>query len=186
MAVVVILGKKGTGKSSLLRRLVYQRLQGAPRHTVFFDDSGCQVRGGVVFTSAAQAAKHIAARGVPRLAVFRGVDVDDIAQLALRVHDVTLVLDELDRACNGKAFSSEAVKRIVHYGRHERVDLWGTFRSTRNVSEDLLNAADRIFLLHHSAACYPDIDAIRRRFGPQIADAVTRLEPWRFVAWSDE
>jgi len=154
---------------------------------IFYHDPGLQIAGGVVFNNVQTVRERIAAgKGLPRLSVFRGCDIDDVAQLAIDVHDVTLVADELDRACTEKRFISKAVKRIVHEGRHERVDLFGTFRSTRNVSEDLIGQSDFIFLHKHTSAAIHDLQTIRQRFGERYYRAVQKLQPMEFVLWADE
>lgn len=184
--IVLSLGKKGVGKTALLRKLVHRRLEAHARAIVFWSDSGAQVRGGRLFTSIGDARAFIAAHGAPRLSIFRGVDVNAIAELAARVHDVTLVLDEMDRACQNKKWTAPAVRHLVHEGRHERVDLFGGFRRTANVSEDLLAMADHVFLFRHSEASPYDVQAVRMRFGDRYGDLVTQLEPMRFVHWADE
>lgn len=184
--IVLFLGKKGVGKTAAERKLIFRRLVERPRSIVFWNDPACQIRGGSVFTSVAQAREQIRARGAPRLSIFRGVDVEELAQLACDVHDVTLVVDEMDRACQGKRWTSEAVRHLVHEGRHERVDLFGTFRRTANISEDLMAQADYIFLFRHSEANPYDLRTVRDRFGERYENAVKTLEPGRFVVWADE
>lgn len=184
--IALAIGKKGSGKSTLLRRLVWRRVKASPQSTTFYHDPGCQVRGGVQFDSDRQALAHFERYGLPRLAVFRGVELESVARLALAVHDVALVADELDRACHGKTWVAPSVRRIVHEGRHERVDLFGTFRSTRNVNEDLLGQADYSFLLRHTVGSPYDLQTIRQRYGAGAVAAVTALEPMHFIAWRDE
>lgn len=184
--ILLTIGKKGAGKSTALRRLVYRRLLESPRSTVFWVDTGCQVKGGALFESIATARAHFASAGVPRLCIYRGCDVEDVAALALELHDVTLVVDELDRACSGKTWRAPSVRRIVHEGRHERVDLWGSFRSTRNVHEDLVGQCDAALLFRQTEAGYYDLQTLKLRFGPAMAEAVQRLEPMHFVMWADD
>lgn len=184
--IVLCLGKKGVGKTALERKLIHRRLVERPKSIVFWNDPACQIRGGRVFTSIDEARRVFSATGAPRLSLFRGVDVNDLAELARDVHDVTLVLDEMDRACKGKTWTAPAVRHLVHEGRHERVDLFGTFRRTANVSEDLLAACDFAFLFRHSEASPYDLQTIRMRFGETYEAAVRTLEPGRFVIWADE
>lgn len=183
--IVLFLGKKGVGKTALERKLIYRRLVERPKSLVFWNDPACQIRGGALFTSIAQARATFRAGGAPRLSIFRGVDVNDLALLAREVHDTTLVLDEMDRACHGKTWSAPEVRHLVQEGRHERVDLFGTFRRTANVNEDLLAAADFVFLFRHSEAAPYDLQTLRLRFGERYAEACTTLEPGRFVVWAD-
>lgn len=184
--IVLFLGKKGVGKTALERKLIYRRLVERPRSIVFWNDPACQIRGGALFTSVDAARSHFRAQGAPRLSIFRNVDVDELARLACEVHDVTLVLDEMDRACNGKTWTAPTVRHIVQEGRHERVDLFGTFRRTANVSEDLLSGSDYVFLFRHSTANPYDLQTIAKRFGENYERAVQTLEPGRFVIWADE
>lgn len=183
--VILSLGKKGSGKTALLRKLAYHRLR-QTRSLIWWHDPGCQVKAGKIFESIEQARETFAKIGVPRLCVFRDIDVEALASLAISVKDLTLVIDEMDLACSGKKWIAPSVERIVHYGRHLRCDLFGTFRSTRNVSEDLLNAVDYAFLFRHNAASEYDIHTIRRRFGISYSSAVTQLQPLQFVIWSDD
>ena len=119
------------------------------------------------------------------LSVFRECDVEEVAALALRVRNVTLVVDELDRACALKRWTAPSVARIVHEGRHFRVSLMGTFRRTSNVSEDLLSQVDYAFLFRQSGASPSDLQTLRQRFGDAIAHQVEALDDGQFTVWRD-
>jgi DNA helicase HerA-like ATPase len=123
---------------------------------------------------------------VPWLSVFRWLDdPDELAQLACEVGACTLVLDELDRAAHNKEWRSPWVRRIVHEGRHYRVNLWGTFRRTQNVPEDIITQADRIYVFRHSAAALYDLRALER-LGPEYPSIATQLAVGQFVVWGDD
>jgi hypothetical protein len=141
----------------------------------------------MLFTDVSQARAQLSAtRALPSLSVFRDVDVDELCAFAADVRDVTLVIDELDRVCVGKNWVSKHAKRIVHEGRHKRVDLFGTFRSTRNVNEDLIGQADYIFLFRHGTGAYYDHQTLELRLGPQWSEVTKRLQPMHFAVWSDD
>lgn len=188
--VVAVIGKKGSGKTALLRKLTYRVHASRPTPLIFWHDPNEQIRdaGARVFQSVAAARSYIERhQAVPSLSLFRGrgVDVDELAQLALDVRDVVLVIDELDRACTAKKWKSPHVERIVHEGRHERVSLFGSFRRTANVHEDIVSQADYVFIFRHSLSNPWDLDNIKRRFGVRVADEVRRLPRHRFVIWED-
>ena len=122
---------------------------------------------------------------VPRLIVIRQDTADRVAQLAVRLKDITVVFDELDQLCAGKRWQSVAAREIVHYGRHLRIGVLGSFRRTQNVHEDLLSSADAVFLFRHSDGSVRDVDAVKDRFGERYAEIVTRLEDKQFVVWRD-
>jgi hypothetical protein len=137
--------------------------------------------------SVAECRAHIARRGsIPPVNLFDGDDVEGICQLACAVKDVTVVLDEFDRATDGKKWTAPTARRIVHEGRHLRVGLWGTFRRTANVSEDLLTQADWVFLFRHSEMGNYDLRGLAQRLGDDYVRAIQSLEVGQFVAWRDE
>lgn len=124
----------------------------------------------------------------PRLlSIFRDVDAESVAALALELGNVTLVLDEMDEAFRDKRYASpnSSVRRLIHYGRHHRVCLMGAFRRTPNVSEDLVSQCDRALLFRMSPSCPQDILTVRQRFGDPCADAVQTLDFGQFVCWQD-
>jgi len=150
-----------------------------------YHDPACQlsVAPGQIFTSTEEARAN---KALPPLSVFRGCGVDDVAKLAIDIRQhVTLVVDEMDRACRDKRWISENVRRVVHEGRHHQVDLFGTFRSTRNVSEDLISQCDFVFLHRHNSSAIYDVQTVERRFGPSFASAAQRMDPMQFVIWED-
>lgn len=137
--------------------------------------------------SVAECRAHIAAGGgLPPVNLFDGEDIEGICQLAVAIKDVTVVLDEFDRATDGKKWLSPTAKRIVHEGRHIRVGLWGTFRRTASVSEDLLTQADWVFLFRHSEFGTYDLRGLEQRLGADIVRTIQSLEVGQFVAWKDE
>lgn len=126
-----------------------------------------------------------ALKGLPRLVIVRRDTADNVARMALKLGRVTVVFDELDQVCRGKSWLSDAAREIVHYGRHSQIALLGCFRRTANVHEDILSQAHAAFIFRHSEASKPDCDALRGRFGDDVALAATQLEPMRFLVWRD-
>lgn len=125
-------------------------------------------------------------KNVPHLSVFREIDeIDDLAKLAWAVGDCTLWLDELDRACENKRWSSPYVRRIVHEGRHRGVSLWGTFRFTSSVPEDLLSIAHKVFFFHVGEMGLYELRGIMQRLGPSYAETIPTLARGECVVWED-
>lgn len=164
-----------------------------PKPLVWFHDpkEGVSAPAGSVFHSVEAWRK---AKRVPALSVFRSIpDLNELARLACEVGDVTLVIDEIDRASDGKGWYASKhlvtpdcrdgawVKRIVHETRHYRVNLWGGCRRFANVPEDLVTQADVVLLFHHDEKSIYDLRAIAQRFGPQVAEALPRLAVGEFI-----
>lgn len=197
MAILLSVGTKGYGKSTLLRRLISACLAepapGAHPPLIWCHDpqGGLEVPSSQVFTSVAH---WRARREVPALSVFRAIgDLNELAALACEVGDVTLVLDEIDRACADKKWLTSKhlatddcrdgawVKRIVHETRHYRVNLWGGCRRFANIPEDLVTQADVVFLFHHDQKAVHDLRAIEARFGADVREAAQRLDVGQFI-----
>lgn len=181
--ISLALGKKGSGKTALIRKLAFRALQA--KRAIYYHDPQHQINSalGKVYTSAAAWA---ADPRPPFLSIFRECEIEEVAQLALRVRDVTVVLDEMDRAFSQKKWLSPSTQRIVHEGRHYRVSLLGTFRRTANVSEDVLSQTDYAFLFRTSSTSPYDLQTIDRRFGSSIAEQVQSLGMGEFVVWHDD
>ncbi len=195
--ILLSIGKKGYGKSTLLRTLACRALaESQPPPILFFDDpqGGLAVPPSHVFTSTAQ---WRATKRIPALSVFRGVHPNELARLACDVGDVTLVLDEIDRASENKRWHTSKhlatdvcpdgawVKRVVHEGRHYRVSLWGSARRFASVPEDLISQADVLFLFRVDDWAAFDVDMTRRRFGEEAAEAVQSLERGQYLTFGE-
>lgn len=193
---MVDIGKKGFGKSTHLRALLSRSQLEPDKPLVFVDDpqAGLSVPASQVFTSVERWRRT---RVVPYVSVFRGIHPNAIAHLACQVGDVTVVLDEVDRACIDKKWATSPelatpecvdgawVKRIVHEGRHLRVSLWGSCRRLQNVPEDLLSQADVVNVFRVDEHAFYDLVAIKQRFGPDAARQVTTLERGEFLSFGD-
>ena len=180
--IALALGKKGAGKTALIRKIA-ARVHVVKR-PIFYHDPQHQIDAGQgkVYTSAAE---WVCDPAPAYLSIFRECEVEEPAELAIRLRDVTLVVDEMDRACNAKKWLAPSVRKIVHEGRHYRVSLLGTFRRTTNVSEDLLSQVDYVFLFRTSPTSPGDIVTIRHRFGEAVAERVQTLEDGQFTVWRD-
>lgn len=184
--LVMALGQAGTGKSRLLRQLAWGRLASSTQCSILVHDPFKQWRGGEVFATCREARRAIAERRrLPRLTLVRADSADAVCRLAWDIGQITCVIDELDQVCSSKRWVSEAARQIVHYGRHREVDLFGSFRFTRNVNEDIPSRANYIFLMRHSGAALADLELLRRRLGAAYADTVTTLVDHECLVWSE-
>ena len=110
---------------------------------------------------------------------------DAVCGLAWDLRRITCVIDELDLCCSQKKWSSPMARELAHYGRHRQVDLFGSFRFTRNINEDLPALADFVFLLRHSAKARFDLLAIQQRFGADAARTVVMMPDHHAVVIAD-
>lgn len=144
-----------------------------------------QWQGGTAYNLARDVEQAAATRTLPRLCIVRQDSADNVCKTAWKLGTVTLVIDELDHVCTAKKWASPVAHDIAHYGRHRRVDLFGSFRSTRNVNEDFPLLADYVLLMHHSSAALYDVRTLGHRFGRENAEQTLTLPPHRGLIWSD-
>jgi hypothetical protein len=190
--IALFLGKKGSRKSALLRKICWRALQ--QRAVILFHDPQCNLNdaAGKVYAPRADGmhpVSQFAADTDPAYCnIFRGCEAEDVAALALKLGRCTLVLDEMDQVFSHKGYiagADSAVRKIIHEGRHYGVCLMGTFRRTASVSEDLVSQCDYVFLFRTTATAPQDIVTIRQRFGEAFANVVPTLDVGKFVIWTD-
>lgn len=188
--VIIFLGKRGSGKTAAMRKAAWIRHQRArPKQLIFFHDPGCQIAGGRVLAGESQVKSYFNGRRPSQIEspiILRNVSCDFSANLALAVKDCTLCLDEADLAANDKRWKSDAVKKIVHYGRHSRVSLFAGFRRVANVPEDLVSQSSYAFLFRQSESTPQDLRTMGHRFGQEYAEAVKGLKKLEFVIWEED
>lgn len=194
--VILALGQVGSGKSRLLRMLTAGRLTRFPQCSAVVHDPNEQWQGGHPFGTVAEARAYIQKRGaVPRLLLVRRDSASRVCRLAWDIGSTTCVIDELDTVCSAKRWSDEekiseygkgAAYCLAHYGRHRQVDLFGSFRSTRNVNEDLPGRANYVFVMRHSAGARFDLLMLGQRFGESYAGEAVNLEDHECLVWTDK
>lgn len=148
-----------------------------------------QWRGGVEFDRAAHVTEYVRDTGKrPRLMRVReagAAGADATCQLALSLGTLTLVLDEVDLVCRRKQWYSDAAENIAHRGRHWNVDLFGAFRFTRNVNEDLPGLTDYWFVFKHKGSALYDLRLLQARFGSEVEAAARDMEPHECVVLAE-
>lgn len=163
--LVYVEGKKGEGKSTLLRAIVLQH-----------------AAEGIPFVVWDTTSEWSPAPNVTVLSPLEGWSHESAAALAIEL-EATLVLDEVDRVApkhQGAGLTPGTnLHSIVHYGRHLNTALLCASRRPANVHNDILELADCIFLFHHSgnSSCA----WIRELLGSPVAEQVQRLKPGQFV-----
>lgn len=168
--LIVILGRKKSGKSTLARVLVSRALRSGHHRFIVWDP-----------TYEWLSRKNVEVFQPHNSTAF------DAAWRALEVGDVTLVVDEMDfvTPVTGQGFEPPNAKtgdpgspfhRIVNCGRHDRVALIALARRTARLNHDIPGLADVVFLFRHTEP--GDVDYISRACGGSgVASAVTRLQP---------
>lgn len=183
--IVGIIGRKGTGKSTLLS----ERLQGEEcilswdpmaDHSEWMPNE-LQSRDEVQkFLAWAQKRKFFAASYVA------GSELEDefeeicdlyyTAALGPRVFAV----EEVPLICS-PSYLPKKFGKLVRTGRHKQIDLYWTAQRAGEVSRTLTSLTDEFVLFSQTEP--RDLDAIASRCGPDVADRVASLGRHDYIVW---
>ena len=187
----LFVGIPKTGKSTAAKLWVAELLQQAPDAIAIIHDPHGDGHGGSGFPGRQweSVGEFRKARKWDRRNVFRGPDVDpeELATLAVAIGEtddtkggrpVILVLDELDLVLD-RSDPSEAMTRILQYGRWCRVALIGTTRRPSTIGTDVPSLAEGLFLYHIGG--HTDLEWVRQVTSPYVRDLVRELPRFQGV-----
>ncbi len=180
-----ILGRKGTGKSRMLR----ERLKSESR-IVLWDPLGEHVWCPNRITDPARLdaffgwtrkREKFAARFVP-LAAPEG-SFDAVADMVYRRGRLAFGVEEVAMISNPN-WLPEGFDRLVRLGRHRGVDLLWTSQRAGEVARRLTAQTDVFIIFRHTEP--RDLDAIQERCGVEVRDRVSQLEVHEHLVWDVE
>lgn len=185
--ITLVLGRKGSGKSYLCRKLV-----NAASRRIIIDPMRESVSGAVVKSFPALVEYLRRVRRGRFSVILRAMDIQsELDAIALTVAgepdnpplpDTTLYVDEIDRLCSPSQIP-EPLFRLANYGRHFRISLIGAARRPKRIHHDLTANADRLLI---GALMEPaDADYFREYIGDELAERVREISE-RFAAAPDD
>lgn len=185
-AIILAAGKKGSGKTTQLRRIVgkaRRALIADPESKWTLEKGDREVRGAGELRDVLREIDAVNPRTRWRI-VYRDdfkVIRDVAPAMAFAVRNCTLVLDELVWFCSARN-TPDWLKRVVALGRERRVNLLGTTREPQEVPDILFPAADLIYFFRLDPG--NGLDRVRRRY-PAIAAEIPGLEPFQFRTYGN-
>lgn len=184
--IVGIIGRKGTGKSTLLA----DRLQGADRvfvwdpmaeHGEWLPNELDSADAAEKFLRWAQKKKLWAASYVP------GSDLEDEFEGICDLYYTSapagariFAVEEVPLICS-PSYLPEKFGKLVRTGRHRLIDLYWTAQRAGEVSRTLTSLTDEFVLFSQTEP--RDLDAIASRCGPDVADRVAHLGRHDYIVW---
>lgn len=178
-AIVVLFGRKGSGKTYLANNMV----RSLDRLVIL--DSLCEYTEGVVIEELESFIDYLRRNLRGKFRVILRLTEDEDITLAFRAlwagFDYTLVIEEADYYCN-PANIDEGFMRLIKYGRHRRINLIAISRRPAEVSRHVTAQADTIISFKQSEN--RDVDYLVQRLGKE-ANCVRDLGLYEYRIFGD-
>ena len=109
---------------------------------------------------------------------------EELAQIVFKMRFLMFVVDEVDMFFDTRASSKNSLYKIIHYGRHNEIDLISTSRRPANISRNLTSQTD---IFYFSKLREPtDKKYIKDAIGCEYVSKVEHLERFSFLKFQDE
>lgn len=186
--IVVILGRKGSGKTYLAKQIIRTK----PRALIF--DPVCQFSDvGVIINDPLALIQYLKARGAgPFRAVYQPItgpletditatEFRNICEIVWCLNDVWFLVDEIDTYAKAN-YCPPFFNNLVQRGRHKQISVMVTTRRHTETTRHITAQADTIitFRQHEPA----DIKYLGTFFGSE-ADKLPTLPPFHFLKYCD-
>jgi hypothetical protein len=179
--VILIFGKRGSGKSFLLQKLIEK----TPR-LLTFDTLGEYTQGVVcdnVQTLAGFWQKHYHQNF--RL-IYRPLkpaeEVETIAGLVWTCGNMTFAVEEIDTFC-GPLQIGDNFAQIIQRGRHKNIELIGITQRPFGINRLLTSQAKEIYVFNTNEP--RDREYLRNLLGSEIDAKLDALKQYEFIKWTD-
>lgn len=181
--VVLVFGKRGSGKSYLVKSMTATEA----RLVVF--DTMSEYSDGVAFGTEERGEllefwRHVYRR--PHRIIYRAIrpdaEIDDIAALVFALGNTTFVVEEIEAYCNAYNIS-DSFAAIVQRGRHKNITLIGIAHRPHGINRLLTSQAKEIYIF---ATNEPrDREYLRSLLGQEIETKLDGLKQYEYVKWTD-
>ena len=181
--VILIIGKRGSGKSYLTRKMV------ANHRRLLTYDIMSEYTDGVVFGTETILAfrkfwLHIYKDDF-RL-IYQPVqpkkEIEDLARLVFALGNMTFVVEEIDSICTAYDLP-ESFSRLIARGRHRNITLIGVTPAPFGIHRDLTRQAKEIYVFNTREP--RDRDYLRNLLGQEIESKLDQLKKYEYVKWAD-
>lgn len=177
-SIRTIIGMRGEGKTTLANHFIKYRTK-----PVIIVDPLSQFQGQRFF-DAHSLLDHALTRGItlaqPLIAtIFEQEDFNIICQIAVRHKNVMLVIDEVDMFDSPHSVDKD-FKRIIHLGRHFKLDLVTTSRRPANISRDLTSQTAEFYIFKVTEK--RDLDYFAER-SSELPDKIKALKKYHYIKY---
>lgn len=181
--IILIFGKRGTGKSYLANKLIENE-----RRLLIYDTLGEYVDGVVFDAEYAERFREFwrhVYRGNFRL-IYRPLnpaeEIDDIADLVFSLGDMTFLVEEVDCYCTSWQIS-DAFAHIIQRGRHKNITLIGVTQRPYGIHRLLTSQAKEIYIFGTNEP--RDREYLKLLLGAEIEAKLDQLKQYEYLHWQD-
>jgi len=179
--IILIFGKRGSGKSYLAKKLV----ENEQKLLIF--DTLSEYIDGVVFEDYDKFAafwKQVYIH--PYRLIYRplkpDVEIERIAELVFTIGDICFLVEEIDCYCTAYQIS-ESFAHVIQRGRHKNITLIGVTQRPYGVHRLLTSQAKEIYVFNTNEP--RDREYLRTLLGQEIDSKLDTLKQYEYVKWSD-
>lgn len=181
--VILVIGKRGSGKSYLARKLVEKS------HRLLVYDIMSEYTNGIVFgteTHSDFCAFWLMVHERNFRLIYRPIqpkkEIADLASAVFALGDMTFVVEEIDSICTAYDLP-ETFSRLIARGRHRNITLIGVTPAPFGIHRDLTRQAKEIYVFNTKEP--RDRDYLRNLLGQDIESKLDALGKFEYVKWED-
>ncbi len=184
-SIITLIGHKGHGKTAFSEKLIIH----LNKPTIIADPRGQynpDVARRLHFTSVGLFRKWISSNYRDFIAYklecivnCHDDDFEELTNLVSKMKKVTFLIDEVDMFFDTRADKKHPLYKLVHYGRHNEIDIVSTSRRPANISRNLTSQTDTFYL---SKITEPvDTKYFKMRYGQAIIERLQSLKKFEFL-----
>ncbi len=184
-SIITLIGHKGHGKTAFSEKLIIH----LNKPTIIADPRGQynpDVARRLHFTSVGLFRKWISSNYRDFIAYKLECivncyddDFEELTNLVSKMKKVTFLIDEVDMFFDTRADKKHPLYKLVHYGRHNEIDIVSTSRRPANISRNLTSQTDTFYL---SKITEPvDTKYFKMRYGNAIIERLQSLNKFEFL-----
>lgn len=185
--IILIFGKRGSGKSELAKKLSSDRIRsGGPQRLLIYDTLG-EYTDGVIVSDLMLLRDYWKKvyRGNFRI-IYQPVDpegdFDSVCREVCKCEDLTFLVEEMDRFARPLALSRQ-FKEIVQRGRHYRVELIGITQRPHGIDKLLTSQAKQMCIFNTTEP--RDIDYFKEVVGYEVVKKIAAIQQYEYVNYRD-
>jgi len=176
--VIVIFGKRGSGKTTLAKKLLLGRKR------LFIFDTLREYKVGLVTDDIHRASEFLLEHEHSIFRISYSPEIEDkrafnyVCELIYTLKNVTFLIEEVDNYCSALMIP-ETFSKIIRYGRHQDISIIATSRRTAEVPRLLTSQATDFFIFSHHEP--RDLDYFSHLFNPGISEKIRNLKTLQYL-----